>query len=145
MINEFFYAAIKFVWRRNLYDKTLAVILLEKKLYFWLILLNVMEKRLPSSHCLLINLPRRNFHIFRFISFSYYSNLSSQINLIINFYHFAIIRARKRRRGNEADCKVLLFAHFSTLFPLSFMCWHRPNCFGSAWNNRDKSLMFHYN
>lgn len=34
MINEFFYAAIKFVWRRNLYDKTLAVILLEKKIIF---------------------------------------------------------------------------------------------------------------
>lgn len=51
----------------------------------------------------------------------YYSNLSSQINLIIKIIlsFFGSIRTPGKRRGNEADCKKLLFAHF--FLPL-FLC-----------------------
>lgn len=123
MINEFFYAAIKFVWRQNLCDKTLAVILLkkfgscswaqrERRFTFLPRLLLSFDiyfrgEFFPSSlHFILPSFPLVKFIVtnkfnYKFLSFPIYSRAKSV---------------------NEADCKKLLCARF--LFSL-FMClWH---------------------
>lgn len=86
MINEFFYVAIKFVWRQaNLCDKTLAVMLPRS---FWLTLLIVMESggfRLPPKVLQLSF--NKLLNIFRFILSSFFI----QISRITNKFNYKIL------------------------------------------------------
>lgn len=116
------------------------------------------EQRRESSSASPLSLPQRSFNFlvvaiftsFRFISFSrsYYSNLSSQINLIIKILSSRSIPSptttfqreeRKKRRVNEADCKAFMIQTLRSSVAIYVLMAERSRLSGSAaWDNRDK-------
>ena len=90
MINEYFfmcfYVAIKFVWRQNLCDKTLAVI---PRLKILALIVMEMKRKLLSFQPFVSYLKQASFLSYP----SAIQNLSSQINLIIIFLLFFVAEA----------------------------------------------------
>lgn len=137
--------AIKFVWRRNLCDKTLAVI--PKK--FWLILLNVTQTRALVVFlawvflCLLIN-----WHIFASFHSSFVLLSKFVVTNKFNYKNNLIIFCSIRTLSEGAVMKQIVKSFYlHILFLPLFMClWHLEYCLSldqrTAWNNRDKVLCF---
>lgn len=145
MINEFFNVAIKFVWRQNTFDKTLAVMLMKFLAHVAIYEMLRRERKRKNgklstiSSSFSIVFREEISFIFLIISFQFFvtNKFNYKILSFCVYFHSFENNSQRKKRTKETLMKQIVKRAF--LWTKLFMCSEHFEWLGSAaWNNTDK-------